>query len=89
MPTAVSTARECLTAEAARALDEAAAIASRRGHPQTTSLHLVSALLPPPSSAPTTALRRSPTSKPSTSPSPTPSTASPPTPHRTLRPLHP
>ncbi|XAR65946.1 hypothetical protein NMG60_11011964 [Bertholletia excelsa] len=58
MPTPVSTARQCLTAEAAQALDEAAAVARRRGHAQTTSLHAVSALLAPPSSALREALGR-------------------------------
>ncbi|XAR60740.1 hypothetical protein NMG60_11034227 [Bertholletia excelsa] len=51
MPTPVSTARQCLTQEAARALDDAVAVARRRSHAQTTSLHAVSALLAPPSSA--------------------------------------
>ncbi|KAK4775173.1 hypothetical protein SAY86_010108 [Trapa natans] len=51
MPTSVSIARQCLTAEAASALDEAVAVARRRGHGQTTSLHAVSALLSLPSSA--------------------------------------
>lgn len=50
MPTPVSTARECLTPEAAHALDEAVSVARRRGHGQTTSLHAVSALLSLPSS---------------------------------------
>ncbi|PKI46670.1 hypothetical protein CRG98_033012 [Punica granatum] len=50
MPTPVSIARQCLTAEAAHALDEAVAVARRRGHAQTTSLHAVSALLSLPSS---------------------------------------
>ncbi|KAJ9175895.1 hypothetical protein P3X46_014401 [Hevea brasiliensis] len=50
MPTPVSTARECLTPEAAHALDEAVSVARRRGHGQTTSLHAVSALLALPSS---------------------------------------
>lgn len=45
MPTPVSTARQCLTQDAAQALDEAVAVARRRGHAQTTSLHAVSALL--------------------------------------------
>ncbi|KAI8564230.1 hypothetical protein RHMOL_Rhmol03G0166100 [Rhododendron molle] len=45
MPTPVSTARQCLTQDAAQALDEAVAVACRRGHAQTTSLHAVSALL--------------------------------------------
>nr|XP_048324167.1 protein SMAX1-LIKE 6 [Ziziphus jujuba var. spinosa] len=51
MPTPVSAARQCLTDEAARALDDAVAVARRRGHAQTTSLHAVSALLALPSSA--------------------------------------
>ncbi|KAJ9145954.1 hypothetical protein P3X46_028279 [Hevea brasiliensis] len=50
MPTPVSLARQCLTDEAARALDDAVAVARRRSHTQTTSLHLVSALLALPSS---------------------------------------
>lgn len=50
MPTPVTTARECLTEEAARALDDAVAVARRRSHAQTTSLHAVSALLAMPSS---------------------------------------
>ena len=50
MPTPVSVARQCLTPEAAHALDEAVAVARRRGHAQTTSLHAVSALLSLPSS---------------------------------------
>ncbi|CAL5424593.1 unnamed protein product [Camellia sinensis] len=45
MPTPVSTARQCLTDEAARVLDDAVAVARRRSHSQTTSLHTVSALL--------------------------------------------
>ncbi|XP_078434832.1 protein SMAX1-LIKE 7-like isoform X2 [Wolffia australiana] len=51
MPTPVSTARQYLTAEAAAALDEAACVARRRSHVQTTSLHVVSALLSLPSSS--------------------------------------
>ncbi|KAM7260421.1 hypothetical protein ACFE04_016162 [Oxalis oulophora] len=51
MPTPVATARQCLTEEAARALDEAVAVARRRSHVQTTSLHAVSAMLSLPSSA--------------------------------------
>lgn len=47
MPTAVATARQCLTEEAARALDDAVSVAKRRNHAQTTSLHAVSALLSP------------------------------------------
>ncbi|KAJ7959824.1 Protein SMAX1-LIKE like [Quillaja saponaria] len=50
MPTPVSVARQCLTEEAARALDDAVAVARRRSHGQTTSLHTVSALLALPSS---------------------------------------
>ncbi|KAG7019129.1 Protein SMAX1-LIKE 6, partial [Cucurbita argyrosperma subsp. argyrosperma] len=51
MPTPVSAARQCLTEEAARALDDAVSVARRRCHAQTTSLHAVSALLSLPSSA--------------------------------------
>ena len=51
MPTPVSAARQCLTEEAARALDDAVAVARRRSHAQTTSLHAVSALLALPSSS--------------------------------------
>ncbi|KAK7321353.1 hypothetical protein VNO77_31917 [Canavalia gladiata] len=51
MPTPVSIARQCLTEEAARALDDAVSVARRRSHAQTTSLHAVSALLSMPSSA--------------------------------------
>ncbi|KAL5125117.1 Protein SMAX1-LIKE 6 [Glycine soja] len=51
MPTPVSIARQCLTDEAARALDDAVAVARRRSHAQTTSLHAISALLALPSSA--------------------------------------
>ncbi|CAO2840873.1 unnamed protein product [Amaranthus hypochondriacus] len=47
MPTAVATARQCLTDEAAKALDDAVSVAKRRNHAQTTSLHAVSALLSP------------------------------------------
>ncbi|KAJ8764081.1 hypothetical protein K2173_004982 [Erythroxylum novogranatense] len=50
MPTPVITARQCLTPEAAHALDEAVNVARCRGHAQTTSLHAVSALLSLPSS---------------------------------------
>ncbi|CAN4115782.1 unnamed protein product [Withania somnifera] len=50
MPTPASTAKQCLTEEAARALDDAVAVALRRSHAQTTSLHAVSALLALPSS---------------------------------------
>ncbi|XP_040934323.1 protein SMAX1-LIKE 6 isoform X2 [Gossypium hirsutum] len=45
MPTPISVARQCLTPEAADALDEAVTVARRREHAQTTSLHAVSALL--------------------------------------------
>nr|KYP76101.1 Chaperone protein clpB [Cajanus cajan] len=51
MPTPVSTARQCLTEEAARALDDAVSVARRRSHAQTTSLHAVSALLSLPSAS--------------------------------------
>ncbi|KAK7387235.1 hypothetical protein VNO78_27867 [Psophocarpus tetragonolobus] len=51
MPTPVSTARQCLTDEAARALDDAVTVSRRRSHAQTTSLHAVSALLSLPSAA--------------------------------------
>ncbi|XP_074295019.1 protein SMAX1-LIKE 7-like [Silene latifolia] len=47
MPTPVTTARQCLTDEAARALNDAVSVAKRRNHAQTTSLHAVSALLTP------------------------------------------
>ncbi|KAL9267607.1 SMAX1-LIKE 7-like protein [Drosera capensis] len=50
MPTPVPAARQCLTDEAARALDDAVAVARRRNHAQTTSLHVVSAFLSSPSS---------------------------------------
>ncbi|KAJ8558553.1 hypothetical protein K7X08_034082 [Anisodus acutangulus] len=50
MPTPVSTARQCLTQEAAVTLDDAVAMAGRRGHAQTTSLHFISSLLSIPSS---------------------------------------
>ncbi|KAL5995587.1 hypothetical protein ACLOJK_025651 [Asimina triloba] len=50
MPTPVSAARQCLTGDAARALDDAVAVARRRSHAQTTSLHAISALLALPSS---------------------------------------
>ncbi|KAM3375879.1 protein SMAX1-LIKE 7 [Capsicum galapagoense] len=50
MPTPVSTARQCLTQEASITLDDAVAMAGRRGHAQTTSLHYVSSLLSIPSS---------------------------------------
>ncbi|KAL2549721.1 Double Clp-N motif-containing P-loop nucleoside triphosphate hydrolase superfamily protein [Forsythia ovata] len=51
MPTPVSTARACLTQEAVTTLDEAVAVARRRGHAQTTSLHMVSSLLSIPNSS--------------------------------------
>ncbi|KAK7387462.1 hypothetical protein VNO78_28285 [Psophocarpus tetragonolobus] len=51
MPTPVAAARQCLTAEAARALDEAVSVARRRGHAQTSSVHAVWALLSLPSSS--------------------------------------
>ncbi|KAL3834837.1 hypothetical protein ACJIZ3_009573 [Penstemon smallii] len=51
MPTPVSSARQCLASEAAAALDEAVSVAQRRGHPQTTSLHMISSLLSLPSSS--------------------------------------
>ncbi|GMG98344.1 hypothetical protein Nepgr_000184 [Nepenthes gracilis] len=50
MPTPVCTARQCLTDEAAGALDDAVCVARRRNHAQTTSLHVVSAFLSAPSS---------------------------------------
>uniref|UniRef100_UPI0035D99DC3 protein SMAX1-LIKE 7-like n=1 Tax=Aristolochia californica TaxID=171875 RepID=UPI0035D99DC3 len=50
MPTPVSAARQCLTPDAARALDDAVAVARRRAHSQTTSLHAVSAFFALPSS---------------------------------------
>ncbi|GAA0151131.1 chaperone [Lithospermum erythrorhizon] len=50
MPTPVATVKQCLTEESAQALDEAVAVARRRGHSQTTSLHMVSSLLSLPSS---------------------------------------
>lgn len=50
MPTPVSVARQCLTEEAARALDDAVSVARRRNHAQTNSLHAVSALLSLPAS---------------------------------------
>ncbi|XP_024990297.1 protein SMAX1-LIKE 7-like [Cynara cardunculus var. scolymus] len=45
MPTPVNIARQCLAPEAVQALDEAVAVAHRRCHAQTSSLHAVSALL--------------------------------------------
>lgn len=51
MPTSVSTVRQCLAKEAVHALNDAVAVAHRRGHAQTTSLHLISSLLSQPSSS--------------------------------------
>ncbi|RZC84444.1 hypothetical protein C5167_047225 [Papaver somniferum] len=51
MPTPVTTARQCLTAEASKGLDEAVTVAKRRGHAQTTSLHVISSFLILPSSS--------------------------------------
>ncbi|KAL0452727.1 UNVERIFIED_CONTAM: protein SMAX1-LIKE 8 [Sesamum latifolium] len=51
MPTPVTAARQCLTNDAAVALEEAVAVARRRGHSQTTSLHMVSSLLSLPNSS--------------------------------------
>ncbi|OVA10320.1 ATPase [Macleaya cordata] len=51
MPTPVSVAREFLTLEASRAVEEAVVVARRRGHSQTTSLHALSAFLSLPSSS--------------------------------------
>ncbi|KAI3974537.1 hypothetical protein MKX01_020309 [Papaver californicum] len=51
MPTPVTTARQCLTAEASKGLDEAVIVAKRRGHAQTTSLHVISSFLILPSSS--------------------------------------
>ncbi|KAG6395370.1 hypothetical protein SASPL_146013 [Salvia splendens] len=51
MPTPVAAARQCLTQESAAVLDEAVAVARRRGHAQTTSLHMVSSLLSLPNSS--------------------------------------
>lgn len=50
MPVQVKVAKCCLTEEAARVMNDAATVARRRNHNQTTSLHAVSALLTPPSS---------------------------------------
>ncbi|XP_044506222.1 protein SMAX1-LIKE 7-like isoform X2 [Mangifera indica] len=50
MPTPVDLVRQCLTEAAARVLDDAIAVARRRNHAQTTSLHVVTALLALPSS---------------------------------------
>ncbi|XP_057788718.1 protein SMAX1-LIKE 6-like [Salvia miltiorrhiza] len=51
MPTPVAAARQCLTQESAAVLDDAVGVARRRGHAQTTSLHMVSSLLSLPSSS--------------------------------------
>ncbi|KAI3877019.1 hypothetical protein MKX03_024604 [Papaver bracteatum] len=51
MPTPVTTARQCLTPEASKGLDEAVIVAKRRGHAQTTSLHVISSFLVLPSSS--------------------------------------
>uniref|UniRef100_A0ACD6ALW6 Uncharacterized protein n=1 Tax=Avena sativa TaxID=4498 RepID=A0ACD6ALW6_AVESA len=48
MPTPVAAARQCLSPAAVTALDAAVLSARRRAHAQTTSLHLISALLAPP-----------------------------------------
>ncbi|XP_057789844.1 protein SMAX1-LIKE 6-like [Salvia miltiorrhiza] len=45
MPTPVGVARQCLSDSAAAVLDDAVAAARRRSHAQTTTLHVVSALL--------------------------------------------
>ncbi|KAG6409910.1 hypothetical protein SASPL_127952 [Salvia splendens] len=50
MPTPVGTARQCLSNSAAAVLDDAVAAARRRSHAQTTTLHVVSALLAVPAS---------------------------------------
>lgn len=50
MPTPVGAARQCLSDSAAAVLDDAVAAARRRSHAQTTTLHVVSALLAVPSS---------------------------------------
>ncbi|KAG6412497.1 hypothetical protein SASPL_125176 [Salvia splendens] len=50
MPTPVGTARQCLSDSAAAVLDDAVAAARRRSHAQTTTLHVVSALLAVPAS---------------------------------------
>ncbi|XP_058763815.1 protein SMAX1-LIKE 7-like [Vicia villosa] len=60
MPTPVTVARQFLTDEAARALDDAVTVARRRSHSQTTSLHAVSALLSLPSSSLREACSRAP-----------------------------
>ncbi|VAI04306.1 unnamed protein product [Triticum turgidum subsp. durum] len=48
MPTPVAAARQCLSPAAVTALDAAVVSARCRAHAQTTSLHLISALLAPP-----------------------------------------
>ncbi|KAM0898067.1 hypothetical protein ACQ4PT_022154 [Festuca glaucescens] len=48
MPTPVTAVRQCLSPAAVTALDAAVVSARRRAHAQTTSLHLISALLAPP-----------------------------------------
>ncbi|KAK0604453.1 hypothetical protein LWI29_015831 [Acer saccharum] len=50
MPVPAKLAKCCLTEEAARAMDEAVAVARSRNNAQTNSLHAVSALLASPSS---------------------------------------
>ena len=45
MPTPVPAARQCLSPAAVTALDAAVVSARRRAHAQTTSLHLIAALL--------------------------------------------
>ncbi|GJZ47415.1 SMAX1-LIKE 7-like protein [Tanacetum coccineum] len=50
MPTPVNIARQCLSPESVQALDEAVTVANRRCHAQTSSLHVVTALLSLPSS---------------------------------------
>ncbi|CAN6469865.1 unnamed protein product [Victoria cruziana] len=50
MPTPLSSVQQCLTPDSSKVLDDAVAVARRRNHAQTTSLHVVSALLALPSS---------------------------------------
>ncbi|KAL7113875.1 hypothetical protein ACP275_04G086200 [Erythranthe tilingii] len=50
MPTPVGVARQFLAEAAAAVLDDAVGVAKRRSHSQTTSMHIVSALLALPSS---------------------------------------
>ncbi|KAL4189701.1 hypothetical protein AMTRI_Chr08g166710 [Amborella trichopoda] len=59
MPTPLSAVRASLSNDCAALLDDASLSARRRSHPQTTSLHLVSALLSRPSSPLRDALSRS------------------------------